>query len=81
MMDDDAQIKATADAERLIMEWGPTPDEAMFIRDRGEAILAAVVEEFLKRTQNGSKMRPMAIAYPAFAAAAWALRVEQENEE
>ena len=85
-MDENARAQARADAERLLTEFAPTPDEAAFIREQGEAVFAAVLEAFLKRTRDGSvRMRPMtlevAIAYPAFAAAAWARHAEREQAE
>ena len=85
-MDEDAQTTASADAEWLLTQFGPTPAEAAFVREQGEAIFAAVFKAFFIRTRNGSAhMRPMtvemAIAYPAFAAAAWARRTERERGE
>jgi len=83
-MNESSQTTAIADAERFLTEFGPTADEATFIREQGEAIFAAVLNEFLRRTRNGpAQMRPMtieaAIAYPAFAAAAWARNAEREQ--
>jgi hypothetical protein len=53
-MNDEAQARAIADAERLLAEWGPTPDEAAFVREQGEAIFVADLDEFKKRTRDGS---------------------------
>jgi hypothetical protein len=90
-MEYDAETKARADAERLLAEFGPNPDEAKFIREHGEAIFTSALAEFRRLTRDGSvRMRPatleMAIAYPAFAAAAWARDAEpaltkEQNEK
>jgi hypothetical protein len=72
----------TADAERLLQEWSPTEEEAMFIREQAKAIYDGVLSAFTK--QRG-RMRPgaleMAIAYPSFWAAEWVARTEQSESE
>lgn len=85
-MDNGFPIEAKVDAERLLREFDPTPDEASFIREQGEAIFLAVLNEFLKRTKDRSvRLRPMtlemAVAYPAFAVSAWARHAESEETE
>ena len=71
-----------AEAERLLTEFGPTEEEASFIREKGRMIFAMVLKAFTE--SKAKRMRPMtvemAIAYPSFMAGAWARRAESINK-
>ena len=71
-----------ADAERLLAEFGPTEEEASFIRQQGRIIFAMVLKAY--REHKGANIRPMtvemAIAYPSVMASAWARQIEHDQK-
>jgi hypothetical protein len=70
----------TAEAERSLAAFGPTPAEATFICEQAKAIDSTVLNRF---TSNRGDMRPatfeMAFAYPLYLAADWENRPIQEE--